>query len=420
LSSFTELPSKIEKAVNKAEQVLSIQMEYLEKISEKNHIKVLNAFQKFKVSAYHFQGSTGYGLGDVGRDTLDNIIADIMGTEAAIIRHQFVSGTHAIASALFGILRPGDHFISVTGMPYDTLQHVIGLKGDKEGTLADYGIEFEAIPLDEKNNIQYDLLASKITAKTKLITIQRSNGYEWRYSFGIDKIEELVKYIKANYPHIYVFVDNCYGELVEDKEPGNVGVDLMAGSLIKNLGGTLAPTGGYIAGKKHLVDLAANRFTAPGVGSEVGASLDLLRLLYQGVFISPLTVGEAIKGAVFSAAFWKELGFEVLPEPEEKRTDIIQSIKLGTKDGMIAFCQGIQKGSPVDSYVLPIPSEMPGYSDEVIMAGGTFIQGATSEFSGDGPLREPFIVYMQGAISYTYVKYANILAALNLLEKNLI
>lgn len=415
-----ELPSKILHALNYAERVLKRQYPKISKISEQNHYKVLDAFQKARVSTYHFNGTTGYGLGDSGRETLDFIVAQIMGTEKAILRHQFVSGTHAIASALYGILRPGDHFISVTGMPYDTLQKVIGIREREQGSLADLGIGFEVLPLDKQSNIQYELLEKIIKPKTKLFILQRSKGYEWRNSITIAQIEEFVNFVKRKYPHIYVFVDNCYGELVEEREPGEVGVDLMAGSLIKNFGGTLAPTGGYVAGKAELVRLAANRFTAPGIGADIGATLDYLRLLYQGIFLSPLTVTEALKGAVFCAAFWKELGFEVHPEPQAERTDIIQAVKLGTRDKMIAFCEGLQKGSPIDSHVLPVPSEMPGYEDKVIMAGGTFIQGATSEFSADGPLREPYIVYLQGAISFTYVKYANIYAALSLYKKNLL
>jgi len=418
--TYGKLPAHIAEAVDYANQALAKQSVQIEQTSEKNHTKVLHAFQEANISTYHLTGTTGYGLGDAGRDNLDRIIASIMGTESGMLRHQFVSGTHAISSVLYGLLRPGDHFISVSGTPYDTLQQVIGIKGNQAGTLIDLGINFDILPLAEDNSIQIKQLDSLVKPETKLFILQRSQGYEWRNSLSIKQIEDFVKVAKAKYPYIDIFIDNCYGELVEEKEPGDIGADIMAGSLIKNLGGTLAPTGGYIAGREDLVAKAANRFTAPGIGRDVGATLDNLRLLYQGLFFSPLTVCEAIKGAVFSAAFWKKLGFEVHPQPEDERTDIIQAIKLNSQARMISFCQGLQKGSPIDAHVLPVPSEMPGYVDEVIMAGGTFIQGATSEFSADGPLREPYAVYMQGAISHIYVKNANILAALNLMDNNLL
>lgn len=417
---YSSLPAIVSDALAYAEENLQKQSHIFNRLTEHNHHRVLQAFQEAKVSTYHLTGTTGYGLGDSGRETLDRVMAQIMGTESAIIRHQFVSGTHAIASALFGVLKPGDHFISVTGLPYDTLQQVIGVEKQLPGSLADYGVAFDAIPLDKDSNIQFNLLDQLVTAKTKLFILQRSKGYEWRKSITISQIEEFIQHVKVKYPGIVVFVDNCYGELVEEREPGHVGADLLAGSLIKNPGGTLAPTGGYIAGRADLIQRAANRFTAPGISTEIGATLDNLRLLYQGLFFSPLTVSEALKAAIFSSAFWQKLGFEVHPEPSDHRTDIIQAIKLQTKDRMIAFCQGLQQGSPIDSHVLPIPSEMPGYTDEVLMAGGTFIQGATSEFSADGPIREPYAVYMQGAISHIYVKNANILAALKLIENKLL
>ncbi|NLO97888.1 MAG: hypothetical protein GX091_07450 [Peptococcaceae bacterium] len=411
---------EIVEALNFAEHVLETQCRKLNKTFEQNHQKVLRAFQVAQVSEYDLHGTTGYGLGDSGREKLDSIVAAIMGTEKAIIRHQFVSGTHAIASALFGLLRPGDHFISVTGEPYDTLQKVIGLKDNISGSLVDFGVSCDILPLDEHNNIQYENLDTLVTPRTKLFILQRSKGYEWRSSLSISQIQEFVAYAKRKYPRIAIFVDNCYGELVEDKEPGEVGADLMAGSLIKNLGGTIAPTGGYIAGRADLVEKAAARFTAPGIDFKVGATLDQLRLLYQGIFLSPLTVSEALKAAIFAAAFWHKLGFEVHPGPWDERTDIIQAIKFADKQKMIAFCQGFQKGSPIDSHVVPVPGEMPGYKDQVIMAGGTFIQGATSELSADGPLREPYAVYIQGAVSHLYAKSAHLEAANFLKENNLL
>jgi Cystathionine beta-lyase family protein involved in aluminum resistance len=420
LYSQPEWPELIQKAAAAAEETLLGQLPLLDKITAQNHEKVLKAFQEEQVSTYHLQGSSGYGLGDTGREVLDRVAARILGTEAALVRGQFVSGTHAIAAALFGVLRPGDQVISVSGNPYDTLEEVIGIRGKGEGSLIDFGVTYESVPLDSEGKLQYALIAKSINKKTRLLMVQRSRGYAWRNSLTISDLKGLVDFVKEKYPQIVIFVDNCYGELVETQEPGDIGVDLMAGSLIKNLGGSIAPTGGYVAGRSDLVKLAAQRLTAPGIGEHVGSTLEWQRLFYQGLFFSPLTVSESIKGAVYSAAFWRALGFSVHPEPETPRTDLIQAIKLGSKEKMIAFCQGLQKGSPVDSHVLPIPSGMPGYEDEVIMAGGTFIQGATSEFSADGPLREPFVAYQQGGISHVYVKMGNILAALNLWQQGLL
>ncbi|WP_088227664.1 aminotransferase class I/II-fold pyridoxal phosphate-dependent enzyme [Desulfosporosinus sp. FKB] len=413
-------PELIHKAVAEAEEVLRQQLPYLQEVSALNHEKVLRAFQEERVSAYHLQGTTGYGLGDSGRDVLDRVAARILGTEAALVRGQFVSGTHAIAAALFGVLRPGDQMISVSGTPYDTLEEVIGLRGEGQGSLQDFGVSYQEIPLDSQGHMQFRLLKEALTAKTKMVIVQRSRGYAWRNSLTIAQLKELVDFVKSHCPNVVIFVDNCYGELVEPLEPGDIGADLMAGSLIKNLGGSIAPTGGYVAGRSDLVSLAAQRLTAPGVGGHMGATLEWERLFYQGLFFSPLTVSEALKGAVFSAAFWRALGFEVNPEPESPRADLIQAVKLGSREKMIAFCQGLQKGSPLDSHIKPVPSDMPGYEDEIIMAGGTFIQGSTSEFSADGPLREPYIAYQQGGISQRYIQMGNILAALNLWQQGLL
>ena len=415
---MAEWPAQIRNAVRIADEILANQEPKLRDIVLVNHAKVLKAFQTERVSSHHLHGTTGYGLGDAGREVLDRVVARILGTEAALVRGQFVSGTHAIAAALYGVLRPGDHLLSVTGAPYDTLEEVIGISGNNnEGSLSDYGISFNMVPLDGQGHIQFPEVKQAITAKTRLLLVQRSRGYSWRDAVPVQEIAQLVRLVHQQWPYVQIFVDNCYGELVEDREPGDVGADLMAGSLIKNLGGGVAPCGGYVAGRADLVRLAAARLTAPGIGGEVGASLEWQRLFLQGLFYSPLTVAEAIKGAIFAAALWQTLGFEVHPDPDTERTDLIQAVKLGSRDRMIAFCQGLQQGSPVDAHVLPIPSGMPGYQDEVIMAGGTFIQGATSEFSADGPLREPFIVYQQGGISFAYVRLGNILAAVHLWEK---
>ncbi|MFZ3100721.1 MAG: methionine gamma-lyase family protein [Desulfitobacteriaceae bacterium] len=418
--SFNDWPEPIHRAAFEADNILNKQADYLNDLSTHNHLKVLHAFQEERVNSYHLHGSTGYGLGDSGRDTLDLVFARILGAEAALVRGQFVSGTHAIACALFGVLRSGDHLLSVSGHPYDTLEEVIGLRGSGQGSLKDLGVNFDLVHLDGKGQLQYELIKKAVTPKTRLLIVQRSRGYSWRNSISVSSLAELVAFVKQNFPELLIFVDNCYGELVEKLEPCDVGVDLIAGSLIKNLGGSLAPSGGYVAGRTGLVQLAAQRLTAPGIGGEVGATFEWLRPFFQGLFFSPLTVAEALKGAIFSAAFWDYLGYEVHPQPTALRTDLIQAVKLGSREKLIAFCQGLQQGSPIDAYVLPIPGEMPGYMDEVIMAGGTFIQGATSEFSADGPLREPYIVYQQGGISHTYVKIGNISAALNLWEKGLL
>ncbi len=418
--SFNDWPEPIQRAAFEADTILNKQADYLNDLSTHNHIKVLNAFQEERVNSYHLYGSTGYGLGDSGRETLDLVFARILGAEAALVRGQFVSGTHAIACALFGILRPRDHLLSVSGQPYDTLEEVIGLRGSGQGSLKDLGVSFDVVPLDENGELQYELIKQAVIPKTRLLIVQRSRGYSWRNSLTVSRLAELVVFVKKNFPGVLIFVDNCYGELVEKLEPCEVGIDLIAGSLIKNLGGSLAPCGGYVAGRTNLVKLAAQRLTAPGIGGEVGATFEWQRPFFQGLFFSPLTVAEALKGAIFSAAFWDSLGYGVHPQPTSIRTDLIQAVKLGSREKLIAFCQGLQKGSPIDAYVLPIPGEMPGYQDEVIMAGGTFIQGATSEFSADGPLREPYIVYQQGGISHAYVKIGNISAALNLWEKGLL
>ena len=420
MSFDLNLPRVIASAIATAEEVLSGQAANLQVRLEHNHRKVLAAFQAERVSTYHLHGTTGYGLGDNSRDVLDRVFARVLGCEAALVRGQFVSGTHAIATALFGVLRPGDHCLSATGDPYDTLEEVIGLRRQGQGSLRDFGVTFTSVPLTAVGEISYEALAKAIQPNTRLIMVQRSCGYAWRKSLDVAQIARLVRFVRERFPGIYVFVDNCYGELVEAEEPGDVGVDLLAGSLIKNLGGSLAPTGAYVAGRAELVELAAQRLTAPGIGGDVGATLDWPRSFFQGLFLSPLTVNEAVQGAIFSAAFWQALGFEVHPTPDSPRTDLIQAIKLGSRERMVAFCQGLQKGSPVDSHVQPIPAGMPGYQDEVIMAGGTFIQGATSEFSADGPLREPYIVYQQGGISHTYVKIGNILAALSLHNQGLL
>lgn len=375
----------------------------LEDISMFNTAKVLAAFKKYKVADYYFKATTGYAYSDAGRENLDLIYAEIFGAEAALVRTQFVSGTHALAVALLGVLQAGDELISATGTPYDTMQTVIGYKKDIPGSLVSLGITYKQVEMHD-TGVDLEALGKAITPKTKLILIQRSRGYSARPSLTVAKIEEICTFIKTINPEIICFVDNCYGEFTEKLEPTQVGADLIAGSLIKNAGGGLAPTGGYIIGKSKLVELASYRLTAPGLGAEMGASLgDSTRLLYQGLFLAPHVVMQAIKGAVFAAEVFLNLGYEVYPLPEEPRSDIIQAITFNNKEKLVAFCQAIQSYSPVDAHALPIGGDLPGYEDSIIMAAGTFVQGASIELSADAPLREPYRAYLQGGLTYEHV-----------------
>lgn len=392
----------------------------IDKIVETNQYRVLKSFQKNQVSDSHFMPSTGYGYGDIGRDTLEQVYADFFGTDAALVRPQIVSGTHAISTSLFGVLRPGEELIYITGKPYDTLEEVIGVRGNGSGSLKDYNISYQAIPLTNAGKPDYEKIRQAINANTKVIGIQRSKGYDTRPSYTISEIEEMIKFVKEIKEDVIVFVDNCYGEFVELKEPTHVGADLMAGSLIKNPGGGIAKTGGYIVGKQALIDQCANRLTAPGLGAESGASLDTLLDMYQGFFLAPHVVGQALKGAVFTSCILEHLGMNTDPHWQAKRTDLIQSVQFEDKNRMIAFCQAIQYASPVNSQFTPYPSEMPGYEDDVIMAGGTFIQGSSIELSADGPIRPPYVAYIQGGLTYEHVKIAICTALDELIEKNLI
>lgn len=389
----------------------------IQQVAFRNQQKVLNAFAAERVSEHHLKGSTGYGYGDQGRDTLERVFARVLGAEAALVRGQIVSGTHAIALALFGVLRPGDELLSVTGRPYDTLEQVIGLNpqaasgAPTAGSLRDWGVSYRQVDLRPDGAPDFEAINTAINPKTKMVAIQRSRGYSWQPAQTLAGLKELIGYVKNRKPEIIVFVDNCYGELVEDREPTQVGADLIAGSLIKNLGGGLAPAGGYVAGRQELVTLAANRWTAPGIGGAVGASPDYNRLLFQGLFMAPHIVGEALQGAVFAAALFSELGFPVSPAYDQPRSDLVQAIQLGSAERILAFCRGIQLASPVDSYVTPEPWEMPGYQDQVIMAGGTFVQGSTLELSADAPLRDPYTIYLQGGLCREHVKFGTLLAA---------
>jgi cystathionine beta-lyase family protein involved in aluminum resistance len=378
----------------------------IEERVERHQASLLTAFQKHKVSESHLHSSTGYGYDDLGRETLEKIVADLFGGELALVRPNIISGTHAIAACLYGSLRPGDEWIALTGRPYDTLFQIIGSPHDGTGSLSDFGIHYHEIGLTSENKVDWTTFQQKVTLNTKLVAIQRSRGYSNRPSFTIAEIANMIEKIRSIVPNAIIFVDNCYGEFVEDQEPLHVGADLIAGSLIKNVGGGLAKSGGYIVGKKLFVERAAARLVAPGIGIEGGATHGHLADYYQGLFLAPHVVGEALKGMIFASALFEEQGYIVSPNYKDKRTDIIQQIELGSAEKLVAFCQAIQAASPIDAHVLPEPSDMPGYPDKVIMAAGTFVQGASIELSADGPLREPYTVYLQGGLTYAHVKIA--------------
>lgn len=415
---FQQLPNgeKLQKLVQNVEQQISQVHKKIEERMEINQFRVLQSFQKYKVSDAHFIPSTGYGYDDIGRDTLEAVYADVFGGEAGLVRPQIISGTHAISIALFGVLRPGDELLYITGKPYDTLEEIVGIRGNGVGSLKEFGISYDSVSLTKEGKIDWDTVAAKIKPNTKMIGIQRSKGYAARPSFTIAEIGDMIRFVKEMKPDVVVFVDNCYGEFVEEVEPCHVGADLMAGSLIKNPGGGIAKTGGYIVGKKQWVEACSYRMTCPGIGAEAGASLYSLQEMYQGFFLAPHVVGQALKGAVFTAALLEKLGMNSSPSWDAKRTDLIQSVQFDDRDKMVAFCQAIQFASPINSYVTPHPSYMPGYEDDVIMAAGTFVQGASIELTADGPIRPPYVAYVQGGLTYEHVKIAVCLAVDRLIE----
>ncbi len=404
------------------EKILKLKSEVLEEVAEIfkrvdevaefNTQKVLDAMRELKISDAHFKTSTGYAYGDIGREKLEELYAKIFKAESALVRTQFVSGTHALATVLFGILRPNDEMISLTGAPYDTMQTVIS---NGKGSLKEFGINYREIDLTQTENY-FDAIKNSLTKKTKLALIQKSRGYSTRKTLTIDDIEKICAAVKKINPNCIIFVDNCYGEFVERREPIEVGADIAAGSLIKNIGGGLAPTGGYIVGKKNLVELASYRLTAPGMGGELGASLGTPRLLYQGLFLAPHVTAQALKGAIFAAGIFSKLGYKTFPSTKDLRGDIIQAVELNCAEKLISFCQTIQKFSPVDSFATPEAWDMPGYEDKVIMAAGTFVQGASIELSADGPLREPYAVYLQGGLTFEHAQIAILAAAENLIK----
>lgn len=390
------------------------QFKLYDEIREYNQLKVLNAFQEERISDMHFTNSSGYGYDDIGRDTLDKVYARIFNTESALVRPHFVNGTHAIGCALMGNLKTGDTMVCITGAPYDTLHNIIGISGKENiGSLKEYGVNYKQVDLKNGTfDTEKIIEVLKEDSTIKLVHIQRSTGYGWRKSFLVSEIGEIISKIKEIRSDVCVFVDNCYGELIDKIEPTDVGADLVAGSLIKNLGGGIAPTGGYVAGKAKYVEQAAYRLTTPGIGGECGSTFGIMRQLYQGLFLAPHIVMEALKGAVFCSRIMENAGFEVLPKYNDKRSDIIQAIKFNDRENLIKFCKGIQKGSPIDSHVECEPWAMPGYNDEVIMAAGAFIQGSSIELSADAPIREPYIAYLQGGLTFDHAKIG-ILISLN-------
>ncbi len=403
----------------KCEKEIENKFDEIDRITEYNQLKVLKAMQKNKLSDAHFASTTGYGYNDLGRDTLEQIYADIFHAESALVRPQIISGTHALTVALAGNLRPGDEILSPVGIPYDTLQGVIGIREEK-GSLKEYGITYRQVDLLPDGSFDYEGIKKAINEKTKLVTIQRSKGYEWRESLPIEKTAELIKFVKSIKPEVICMVDNCYCEFVDYIEPTDVGADLAVGSLIKNPGGGLAPIGGYIVGKDEYVENAAVRLTSPGLGKEVGATLGINSLLIQGLFNAPQVVNGSLKGAVFLSKLFEGLGFDTIPTSDEKRADIVQAIQLKSAENVIAFCQGIQKGAPVDSYVTPEPWDMPGYDCPVIMAAGAFVQGSSIELSADAPIKPPYNVYMQGGLSWHHAKIGIIIGLQTMVDKGLI
>ena len=398
---------------------LTDQFRHIDQVAEFNQAKVIAAMQKNRVNATHFNLSTGYGYDDEGRDNLERVYADCFGAEAALVRPQITCGTHALALALGANLLPGDELLSPVGGPYDTLEEVIGIR-PSPCSLKEYGVSYRQVDLLPDGGFDYDGIRAAINEKTRLITIQRSKGYATRPSYSVEEIGKLIAFCKECKPDVLCMVDNCYGEFVETREPTNVGADMVVGSLIKNLGGGLAPTGGYICGRKSCIERCAYRLSAPGLGREVGANLGLLTSFYQGLFLAPTVVSSAVRGAVFAAGCYEKLGFRVVPGSGETRRDIIQAVELGSREAMVAFCTGIQSAAPVDSYVTPEPWAMPGYESEVIMAAGAFVQGASIELSADGPIRPPYAVYFQGGLTWFHAKLGILMSIQKLLDAGII
>jgi len=415
---ITDIKPEVYEMAARVQQKLAQRFAEIDAVAEKNTMRVMAAFQNSRVSDACFAGTTGYGYDDLGREVLDKIYADIFATEAALVRINFVNGTHALTAAMFSLVKPGDKILAVTGMPYDTLRNAIGISGNCHGSLKFYGVDYAQVDLNAEGEPDYDAIAKAAAdPSVTAVMVQRSRGYEERKALSVEEIGKICSTVKAVNPSANIMVDNCYGEFTDIIEPSNVGADIIAGSLIKNPGGGIAPTGGYIAGKQELVDRAAMRLTTPGIGGECGSTLGNNRLLFQGLFLAPHTVAQALKTACFCAGMMEEMGVETSPAWNESRSDIIQMVKLGSADNMKRFCLGIQAGAPVDSYVTPEPWAMPGYDCPVIMAAGAFIQGSSIELSADGPMREPYIAYMQGGLTYESGKFGIMMAVSAMLDK---
>lgn len=419
MTPFFKLSEKIEKASAAALELCSEQFKYIDEVTEYNQLKVQKAFIDNGISESHFNTSTGYGYGDRGRETLDKVWADVFGAEDALVRHNFTCGTHTLATALFGVLRPNDKMLCVTGTPYDTIHGVIGISGENMGSLKDFGVKYDEVPL-KNEKLDFEAIEKAVDDTVTMVYIQRSRGYELRPSLSVDEIGKVCTIVKKKKPDVIVMVDNCYGEFVEKKEPTQVGADLIAGSLIKNAGGGIATTGGYIAGRHDLIEKCAYRLTTPGLGKEVGATLGMNRELYMGLFFAPHTVGEALKSAVYISAMFEGFGYSVTPKYNEQRHDIVQCLGLENPDSLVAFCQGIQSGSPIDSFVLPEPWDMPGYDSKVVMAAGAFTLGSSIELSADAPIREPYYAWIQGGINFHSAKICANLAAQQMENKGLL
>lgn len=400
----------------RVEEGIAGELQRIDRLVDRNQLKALDAFRAERISETHLFGSTGYGYGDAGRERLDRLFARIFGAEAALVRPQIVSGTHALAAAFFGLLRPGDTLLYATGEPYDTLRSVIGLTGAKTGSLREFGVGFESVELRPDGGIDIEAVVRRMDPRTKVVAMQRSPGYAWRRALAVEEIAEAARAVKERNPAAWVVVDNCYGEFTEDTEPSEAGADLVVGSLIKNPGGGLAPTGGYLAGRREAVNLAAHRLTAPGLGGEAG-SHEIYRLYYQGVFLAPHVTGEALKGNVFAAAALQRAGFLCAPAWDEPRRDTVLRVRLGSPELLLRFCRAIQANSPIDAHVVPEPWDMPGYESPVVMAAGGFVQGSSIELSADAPLREPYTAFLQGGLTYSHVKIA-VLRALEELSPN--
>ena len=417
---YFKIDETIQKAAERASELTKPYRDRIDETTEYNQQKMMAAFARAGVSESHFAASTGYGYGDRGRDALDQVYAAAFGAEDALVRHNFVSGTHALTVALFGVLRPSDTMLSVTGIPYDTLRGVIGLTGNGNGSLREFGVNYEQVELQADGTPDYDEIERRVDAQVRMVYIQRSRGYSLRPSLFVEDIEKIAKIAKRKAPDCVVMVDNCYGEFVQREEPVSRGADLMAGSLIKNPGGGVAPTGGYIAGRADLVESCSYRLTTPGTGREIGATLGNNRELFMGAFHAPHVTGEALKTAVFTAALFSQFGYDVTPKYDEPRADIIQAVLLRREEALIAFCRGVQKGAPVDSFVVPEPWDMPGYDSQVIMAAGAFTLGASIEISADAPLREPYAAWMQGGLNYHSGRLGAMLAAQSMLEQGVL